>query len=66
MQKVYKIPVVWQMAGTMRVKAESLKAAEEKALGPDTGLPDGEYLMDSLELDKEHCDYGKLSDYGES
>lgn len=31
---IFKIPVVWQMAGTMEIEADTLEQAEEIALGP--------------------------------
>lgn len=51
--KTYDIPVVWQMTGTMSIKAHSLKEAEEKAL-TEAPLPDDStYLECSCEVDKE-------------
>ncbi len=61
---IFNIPVVWMMAGTARVEANTLEEAEKKMLGPDTGLPDGEYITDSIELDKEHHDYGSVAAEG--
>jgi hypothetical protein len=46
-QREFEIPVGWTMYGTVKVKARSLKEAVEIALGPDCGLPDGDYLDDS-------------------
>lgn len=51
--KTYKIPVGWTMWGIMEVEANSLKEAERVAL-EDAPLPtDGEYVEDSIILDKE-------------
>lgn len=61
--KEFNIPVVWQVAGTMKVEAYSLEEAEEKALG-DFPLPDvSENISDSWELDKENPDYGYYFDF---
>jgi hypothetical protein len=51
--KTYKIPVVWQMMGTVEVQAESLDDAVDKVLDTDVPLPeDGEYIEDSFEVDE--------------
>ena len=49
----YRIPLVWQMYGHCHVEANSLKDAIEIALGPDTPLPDGFYVDDSVAVDYE-------------
>lgn len=49
--KTYKIPVVWQMYGVVRVEADSLEQAMELAL--EAKLPDGDYIEGSFELDNE-------------
>lgn len=49
----YRIPLVWQMYGHYHVEANSLKDAIEIALGPDTPLPDGFYVDDSVAVDYE-------------
>jgi len=56
--KTYKIACVWQMWGVHKVEAESLKEAEEKVLG-ELGLPEGYYIEDSIEIDKDYTDYGE-------
>ena len=51
--KTYKIPVVWQMMGTVEVQAESLDDAVEKVLDTSVPLPeDGEYIEGSFEVDE--------------
>lgn len=51
--KTYKIPVVWQMMGTVEVQAESLDDAVDKVLDTDVPLPeDGEYIEASFEVDE--------------
>lgn len=49
----YRIPLVWQMYGYCDVDANSLEEAIEIALGPDTPLPDGSYVDDSITVDYE-------------
>lgn len=60
--KIFKIPVIWQSAGTMFVSAENLEEAEAKALGERPLPMDWDYLDDSIGLDKEHCEYGENFD----
>jgi hypothetical protein len=51
--KTYKIPVVWQMMGTVEVQAESLDDAVGKVLDTSVPLPeDGEYIEGSFEVDE--------------
>ncbi len=49
----YRIPLVWQMFGHCDIDANSLEDAIEIALGPDTPLPDGSYVDDSVAVDYE-------------
>ena len=49
--KTFHIPVVWTEAGTHIVEAETEREAIEKALS--WGVPDGDYIEDSLEIDYE-------------
>ena len=49
----YRIPVVWQMYGHCHVQAKSLEDAIKIALGPNTPLPDGHYVDDSVAVDYE-------------
>ena len=49
----YRIPLVWQMYGHCDVDANSLEDAIKIALGPDTPLPDGSYVDDSVAVDHE-------------
>jgi hypothetical protein len=52
--KDFRIPVSWQMYGWVDIKAESLKeAAEILETNSDVGLPDGDYVEDSWEIDWE-------------
>lgn len=57
--KMYTIPVVWQMMGTVTVAADSLDDAIEQALDDGTALPtNGSYLEGSSEVDGSvHDDY---------
>lgn len=59
-KKTYLIKAIWEVAGTMEIKANSLEEAEELALG-DFPLPldsESDYIDGTLKLDKEHPDYG--------
>ncbi len=49
----YRIPLLWTMYGHCDIEANSLEAAIEIALGPDTPLPDGSYVDDSVAVDYE-------------
>ena len=49
----YRIPLIWQMYGHCCIDASSLEEAIEIALGPDTPLPDGSYVDDSVAVDYE-------------
>ena len=59
----YKIPLVWQMYGHCNIDATSLEEAIEIALGPDTPLPDGCYVEESVAVDYDvlELDQGKRS-----
>lgn len=58
-KKLYTIPCVWQMAGTMFIEASSLEEATNIAI-EDAPLPtDGDYLDGSFEVDKESDKYGE-------
>ena len=49
--KVYKIPVSWEMYGTLKIKAKSLQDAIDIANSDDQGLPDGDYIEGSFKID---------------
>ncbi len=49
----YRIPLVWQMYGHCDIDANSLEEAIEIALGPDTPIPEGDYVDDSVAVDYE-------------
>jgi hypothetical protein len=51
MSKFYKIPCVWQMYGYHDIEANSVSEAIEIALSDEVGLPDGEYLPTTFEVD---------------
>ena len=51
--KQYKIPVIWECWGLVRVEANSLEEAKEKAIHHETPLPDGDYIEDSQVIDEE-------------
>lgn len=46
----YKIPVIWQNWGIVEVEADNLEKAIE--LAKEGGLPKGEYIEDSFEIDE--------------
>lgn len=49
----YRIPLVWSMYGHVWVEADSEEQAIQFALDSETPLPDGEYIDDSIEVDKD-------------
>ena len=51
--KVYCIPLIWMMYGHCDIEANSLEEAIEIALGPGTPLPDGYYVDDSVQVDRD-------------
>jgi hypothetical protein len=57
--KLYTIPVVWQMMGTVVVAADSLEDAIADALDGPTPLPtNGSYIEESCAVDDSvHDDY---------
>ena len=48
----FRIPMVWQMYGRLDVEADSLQEAIEYALGPESPLPEGNYVDDSVAIDE--------------
>lgn len=52
MSKIWKIPVTWQMYGTMHVFAETLDEAKVLAI-ENEALPQGDYVDGSCVLDDE-------------
>lgn len=55
----YKIPVVWREGGIIIVEAKSLEEAEKKAIEIEP-LPEGLYIGDSFQLDKDNDVYGEI------
>lgn len=55
----YRIPLVWQMYGHCHIEANSLEEAINISLGPDTPLPDGSYVDDSVTVDYEVLELGQ-------
>lgn len=49
----YRIPLIWMEYGHLNIQAESLEEAIEIALGPETPLPEGNYVDDSIQVDRE-------------
>ena len=50
-KKIYTIPVVWQMIGTITIEADNFDSAIDAAKEAD--LPEGSYLENSFEIDYE-------------
>lgn len=50
---IYRIPLVWSMYGHIDVEAESQEQAIDIALGPECPLPEGEYLDESVQVDRD-------------
>lgn len=64
--KRYKIPVSWEMYGTITISAPSLQEALVKAFSPEQGLPaDGDYIDDSFKVDNDDGQMMALSYPGE-
>lgn len=53
MANIYKIPVSWQCYGYVRIEANNLEEAINKAWSYDIPLPKGEYVDASWEVDEE-------------
>ena len=49
--KQFRIPLVWEMYGYMWVEAETMEEAIEIALSPETPLPEGNYVDESIAVD---------------
>jgi hypothetical protein len=49
---LYNVKMVWQLMGSVEIEANTPEEAKEIALGPDTPLPNGEYLADSALVDE--------------
>jgi hypothetical protein len=56
----YRIPIVFEMTGTLSVQAETLEEAERIALDERALPPEKHYVEDSARLDTEHSDYGEI------
>lgn len=52
----YRIPVVWQMMAYVDIHAASLVDACEYLRSPQFGLPEGNYLEDSFEIDESNIE----------
>lgn len=53
MANIYKIPVSWQCYGYVKIEANNLEEAINKAWEDDIPLPEGEYVDASWEVDEE-------------
>lgn len=47
----FKIALVWEVYGHIRVTADTMAQAIEYALGPECPLPEGNYVDDSVRVD---------------
>ena len=47
MVRVFEVPVIWQMAGTMKIEADTEEQAKELALTTAPLPTDGDYLDES-------------------
>lgn len=60
-KKVFKIPVIWEMSGYIKVEADTLDEAikkfdEKEASDDDYALPEGNYVDSSFQReDEEIC-----------
>lgn len=55
--KTWKIPVTWEMYGTVEIKANTLEEAFELAEDDSIPLPDGDYVNASWKVDSEDEDF---------
>lgn len=53
MKKMWKIPVTWEMYGTVWYEADTIDEAIEKALNDDGPLPEGEYVDGSFTVSED-------------
>jgi len=51
--KTYKPFAVWMMSSIFEIEAESLEEAIEKCEGPDTPLPEGNFVDGSFEVNQD-------------
>lgn len=49
----FRIPLFWMEYGHVNIEANTLEEAIEIALGPETPLPEGNYVDDSVQVDRE-------------
>lgn len=55
----FPVAITWSMSGTFDVEADSLEEAiakVEEGKPPYDGLPDGEYIDDSMRIDEDQTD----------
>ena len=55
--KKWIIPVIWEMAGKIEIEANTLSEAMDRVFDGDVGLPEGDYVEDSFNLDVNDEDY---------
>ena len=48
---VFRVPLIWEMYGHVYVEAQTEEEAIEIALGPDTPIPEGDYVDESVRVD---------------
>jgi hypothetical protein len=56
----FKVPVVWKVWGVMEIEADTLEDAVDEAIG-DHSLPtDGDYIDESIVVDRESDLFGEI------
>lgn len=58
----FLVPVVWQVASTMHIEADSYEEAMHIAIHKAKLPEDGEYLCDSLVIDEDSAFFGQIAD----
>lgn len=59
-KQTFQIEVLYQMAGTLFVEAETLEEAEQMAKSSDEYPYSSEYVELSIEIDKEAIGHGEI------
>ncbi len=53
---IFRIPLVWMEYGHMNIEADTLEKAIKIALDAETPLPEGNYVDESVQVDRDALD----------
>lgn len=53
---IFRIPLVWMEYGYMNIEADTLEKAIKIALDAETPLPEGNYVDESVQVDRDALD----------